>query len=56
MWFNKAKLGQKCKKSEEKKVAPLGIEPGSLDPKSDALTTELLGKQFWGAKNQSIYN
>ena len=41
MHISKAKIGQKCKKVEGKKVAPPGIEPGSLDPKSDALPTEL---------------
>ena len=37
IWFSKAKVGQKSKKSEAKKVAPPGFEPGSLDPKSDTL-------------------
>ena len=41
VWFSKAKTGQKNKNIEGKKVAPPGIEPGSLDPKSDALPTEL---------------
>ena len=40
--YSKAKVGQKSKKSEGKKLAPPGFEPGSLDPKSDALPTELL--------------
>ena len=43
--FSKAKIGQKSKKSEGKKVAPPGFEPGSLDPKSDALPTELLAQR-----------
>ena len=48
---SKAKLGQKGKKSENKKVAPPGFEPGSLDPKSDALPTELLAqKEIWAKK------
>ena len=51
IWFNKAKLGQKCKKSEGKKVAAPGFEPGSLDPKSNALTTELQRKQEFGLEN-----
>ena len=50
---SKAKIGQKGKKMQEKKVAPPGFEPGSLDPKSDALPTELLAQRrnfsqkFW---------
>ena len=30
---------------KKKKVAPPGFEPGSLDPKSDALSTELLAQR-----------
>ena len=49
--FSKAKIGQKSKKSENKKVAPPGFEPGSLDPKSDALPTELLAqRRNWAKK------
>ena len=45
VWFSKAKIGQKSKKMKGKKVAPPGFEPGSLDPKSDALPTELLAQR-----------
>ena len=50
--FSKAKLSQKSKKMEDKKVAPPGFEPGSLD----ALTIGLRGKGKYGAKNQGIYS
>ena len=45
--INKAKIGQK---SENKKVAPPGFEPGSLDPKSDALPLSYGGGKLWGQK------
>ena len=48
--FSKAKIGQKSKKSENKKVAPPGFEPGSLDPKSDALPLSYGGGEFLGQK------
>ena len=48
--FSKAKPGQKSKKIEEKKVAPPGIEPGSLDPKSDALPLSYGGGKILGPK------
>ena len=48
---HKAKIGQKGKKVEGKKVADQGFEPGSLDPKSDTLTTELWRQGILGRKN-----
>ena len=47
----KQSQAKNAKKSEGKKVAAPGFEPGSLDPKSKALTTELRRKQEIGAKN-----
>ena len=54
--YSKAKVGQKSKKSEGKKVAPPGFEPGSLDPKSDALPTELLAQNENSGQNFSYLN
>ena len=48
--ISKAKIGQKGKKSEDKKVTPPGFEPGSLDPKSNTLPLSYGGKEFWGKK------
>ena len=49
-------MGQKCKKSEGKKVAPPGFEPGSPDPKSDALLTELLAqRRILSARSTSAF-
>ena len=48
--ISKAKTGQKSKKNEGKKVAPPGFEPGSPDPKSDALPLSYGGGEFLGQK------
>ena len=48
--FSKAKIGQKSKNSEGKKVGPPGFEPGLLDPKSDALPLSYGGGEFLGQK------
>ena len=48
--ISKGKPWQKCKKMEGKKVAPPGFEPGSLDPKSDALPLDHGGGKFFGPK------
>ena len=47
---SKAKLSQKCKRSENKKVAPPGFEPGSPDPMSDALPQDHGGGKKFGPK------
>ena len=44
------KSEKKRKQSEGKKLPSPGFEPGSPDPKSDALPTELLRTEILGAK------
>ena len=50
----KTKYGKKAKILKEKKVAPPGIEPGSLDPKSDALPLSYRGRKLSGFKSMDL--
>ena len=44
------KIEVKGKKRKGKKLPSVGFEPGSLDPKSDVLPTELLRREILGPK------